>query len=80
MINLEINPNYVRDYDKAAILGRIISTCGKRRISFQEVKKRLKDEYGIETRTIGNFFRKQLPEYNRVGGNKKKFIVTRGQK
>jgi hypothetical protein len=44
-------------------------------MTFQQVKAVLSERYGIETRTIGNFFRRQLPEYETSGGNKKKVIV-----
>ena len=46
-------------------------------MTFQQVKAVLESRYGVETRTIGNFSRRQLPSYETTGGNKKKMIVLK---
>ena len=46
-------------------------------MTFQQVKAVLESRYGVETRTIGDFFRRQLPSYETTGGNKKKMIVLK---
>jgi len=44
-------------------------------MSFQQVKAVLQSRYNIKTRTIGNFFSRQLRDYETNGGNKQKLIV-----
>jgi|TARA_R100001377_G_scaffold70123_1_gene45531 hypothetical protein len=75
----ELNTGYVKDKQKDNLLKEIISNFtqknpNKDRVGFQEVLSTLKDSYGIETRSIGNFFLRQLKDYETFGGNKKKYI------
>ena len=46
-------------------------------MTFQQVKAVLESRYGVETRTIGDFFRRQLPSCETTGGNKKKMIILK---
>ena len=75
----EINTGYVTNKQKDKLLKEILTNyiqenpC-ENSVKFQDVLSILKSNYGIETRTIGNFFSRQLKEYETFGGNKKKFI------
>lgn len=76
------NPNYVTNQDKGTLLQDILDGYKEENpsadsITYQQVKAILKSRYGIETRTIGNFFARQLKEYETAGGNKRKVIVLR---
>ena len=75
----DINTNYVTNKQKDQLLKEILANYSQENphednIKFQDVLSILKDSYGIETRTIGNFFNSQLKKYETFGGNKKKFI------
>jgi hypothetical protein len=74
------NPNYVTNQDKEKLLAVILQDYKDENpsadsITFQQVKAILESRYGVETRTIGNFFARQLKEYETAGGNKRKVIV-----
>ena len=74
------NPNYVTNHDKETLLQEILKNFklenpSAEEMTFQQVKAVLKTRYGIETRTIGNFFRRQLGAYETRGGNKRKVVV-----
>ncbi|MDA7893339.1 hypothetical protein N9B38_00335 [bacterium] len=76
------NPNYVTTEDKEKLLATILEDFKAENpeataMSFQQVKAVLQSRYDIETRTIGNFFSRQLKEYETTGGNKKKLIVLK---
>lgn len=76
------NPKYVTNSDKETLLAKILSDFKAENpksdgMTFQQVKNVLASRYGVETRTIGNFFRRQLPSYETKGGNKKKVIVKK---
>ena len=75
----DINANYVTNKEKDKLIKEILTNYAQENphedsIKFQDVLSILKDSYGIQTRTIGNFFHRQLKEYETFGGNKKKFI------
>ena len=75
----DINTGYVTNKQKDKLLKEILTNYSQENprensVKFQEVLGILKNNYGIETRTIGNFFNRQLKEYETFGGNKKKFI------
>jgi hypothetical protein len=74
------NPRYVTNADKKELLAQILrdfkeENPGADRITFQQVKSILAVRYGVKTKTIGNFFRRQLPSYRTTGGNKLKVIL-----
>lgn len=76
------NPNYVTNQDKEKLLEVILEDYRSENpssdaITFQQVKAILESRYGIETRTIGNFFARQLKEYETSGGNKRKVILLK---
>ena len=76
------NPKYVSNADKEQLLKIILDEFKAENpkagtMTFQQVKAVLESRYGVETRTIGNFFRRQLPSYETTGGNKKKVIVLK---
>ena len=76
------NPKYVTNQDKEKLLSVILEDFKaenpkSKTMTFQQVKAVLESRYDIETRTIGNFFRRQLSEYETTGGNKKKMIVLK---
>ncbi len=48
--------------------------------SFTHVKKELADKYDIKTRTISNFFVKQLGNYELVGGNRNRALVMKAKR
>jgi hypothetical protein len=83
-LKCEITPHYVSASDKVQILEEIVQDyyCEHPEalgISFQTVLSELRTKYKISTRTIGNFFKDQLPAYETYGGNRKKFIRIREQ-
>jgi len=76
------HPKYVTNGDKETLLAKILSDFKAENpksdgMTFQQVKAVLESHYGVETRTIGNFFRRQLPSYITKGGNKRKVIVLK---
>ena len=76
------NPKYVSNADKERLLKIILDDFKAENpkadtMTFQQVKAVLESRYGVETRTIGDFFRRQLPNYETTGGNKKKMIVLK---
>ena len=76
------NPKYVSNADKEQLLKIILDDFKAENpkagtMTFQQVKAVLENRYGVETRTIGDFFRRQLPSYETTGGNKKKMIVLK---
>ena len=76
------NPNYVTNQDKEKLLAVILEDYKAENptetsMTFQQVKAVLESRYGIETRSIGNFFNRQLKDYETTGGNKKKLIVLK---
>lgn len=78
------NPKYVKNADKEQLLKIILNKFKAENpkagaITFQQVKAVLEKRYGVETRTIGDFFRRQLLSYETTGGNKKKFIILKGK-
>ena len=78
------NPKYVKNTDKEQLLRIIINEFKAENpkagaITFQQVKAML-SHYGVKTKTIGNFFRRQLLNYETTGGNKKKFILLSREK
>jgi hypothetical protein len=80
----DINPHHVSASEKVQMLEEIIQDYYRENpkataISFQTVLSELRLKYQVETRTIGNFFKDQLPAYDTYGGNRKKFIRIREQ-
>jgi len=76
------NPKHVTNDDKDKLLKIILDDFKAENpktenMTFQQVRAVLESRYGVETRTIGNFFRRQLPNYETAGGNKKKMIVLK---
>lgn len=76
------NPKYVSSTNKEQLLKIILDDFKAENpkagtMTFQQVKAVLESRYGVETRTIGDFFRRQLPSYETVGGNKKKMIILK---
>ncbi|WP_237227646.1 hypothetical protein [Rubinisphaera sp. JC750] len=74
------NPNYVTNDDKEKLLLKILLDFKRENprakgMTFQQILSVLKHRYGVETRTIGNFFRRQLGAYSTEGGNRKKYIL-----
>ena len=78
------NPKYVKNADKEQLLKIILNKFKAENpkagaITFQQVKAML-SHYGVKTKTIGNFFRRQLLNYETTGGNKRKFILLSREK
>jgi len=76
------NPKHVTNDDKDKLLKIILDDFKAENpkaeaMTFQQVRAVLESRYGVETRTIGNFFRRQLPSYETAGGNKKMMIVLK---
>ena len=76
------NTGYVTNGDKEKLLKAILEDYKAENpeathISYQQVKAVLDSRYNIQTRTIGNFFNRQLREHETTGGNKKKLIVLK---
>ena len=79
------NPKYVSNTDKEKLLKIILDDFKTENpkdgtMTFQQVKAVLESRYGVETRTIGDFFRRQLLSYKTIGGNKKKMITLKSYK
>ena len=76
------NPKHVSNNDKDKLLKIILDDFKEENpkavnMTYHQVRAVLESRYGVETRTIGNFFRRQLPNYETAGGNKKKKIVLK---
>ena len=76
------NPKYVTNQDKEKLLAEILEDHKQENpsadsVTFQQGKAILSSRYGIETRTIGNFFTRQLKQYETAGGNRRKVIVLK---
>lgn len=71
---------YVKSEKKGPLLDSILRNYQQlnpkaKTISYSEVKRTLEERYGIQCRSIANFFVDQLPNYETVGGNRNKSIV-----
>lgn len=71
---------YVKKETKVKLLAKIFddyrrSNPKAETISYGEVKETLRRNYGIECRSIANYFVGMLDDYETVGGNRNKAIV-----
>lgn len=85
-VTVEIDSkHYVSASDKEVLLEKILSdyqllNAKEKSCPFTHVKKELSQKYGIETRSISNFFVNHLGDYELIGGNRNKAIVMRKMK
>lgn len=81
---LEIeSPNYVHSSEKEMILTTMLSNYRRlypdhESVPFTWIKHELKQRYGIETKSISNFFVGILDNYELLGGNRNRSISLKG--
>ena len=81
LAELEIEgTGYVKKETKEKLLRKIFADYRRANpqataISYRDVKETLEQNYGIECRSIANFFVGMLDSYETVGGNRNKAIV-----
>ena len=74
--------NYVTNEKKEIIIKSLMDKYkrgnpGAKSIPFKILHKMLEEGYQVETRSLTNFFKNQLPEYELVGGTRNKSIVLK---
>lgn len=74
------NPSYVSQKDKKRLLVKIVEDYRNENptaeaMSYAEIKRVLRDTYGIETASTGLFFRNELRGWQTRGGNKNKAVI-----
>lgn len=74
------NPSYVSQKDKKRLLVKIVEDYRNENptaeaMSYAEIKRVLRDTYGIETASTGLFFRNELRGWPTRGGNKNKAVI-----
>lgn len=71
---------YVKKEEKGPLLSAIIHDYQRanpkaKTVSYSYVKTTLDERFGIQCKSIANFFLEQLPDYETTGGNRNKAIV-----
>lgn len=74
------NPSYVPRKDKQKLLVKIIKDYSNenpaaKKMSYTEIKRVLRDTYGIETASTGLFFRNELRAWAISGGTKNRAVL-----
>ena len=77
--------HYVTGAKKELLLDKILADFqllnpNEKTCSFQQVKKELAEKYNIKTRTISNFFTRELKAFKLIGGNRNRQIVLNSKK
>jgi len=72
--------NYVTNEKKQLIIKSLLQKFQRAnpdvdRIPFKTLHKMLEQDFQVETRSITNFFKNQLPEYELVGGTRNRSVV-----
>tara|TARA_B100000029_G_scaffold302201_1_gene295080 strand:+ start:384 stop:770 length:387 start_codon:yes stop_codon:yes gene_type:complete len=77
--------HYVSGKKKELLLDKILVDFqllnpNEKTCSFQQVKQELSEKYNIKTRTISNFFTRELKALKLIGGNRNRQIVLNSKK